>query len=138
MFVRWYPFYFLVGSEHFNPEFYYRFTTQWQGDNKSLDIVNDGKNNNQLILAQTGNHSGQHWKITLVENGYYRLTTEWQGNDKCLSFIKDGQSNYQLILAKSGADSSQFWRISLLNDNYYRLTSKREGQEKSVVDNIGK
>jgi hypothetical protein len=49
--------------EGFDPNGYYRFTTQWQGDGKSLDIVNDGKNN-QVILADTGNFSGQIWRIT--------------------------------------------------------------------------
>jgi hypothetical protein len=36
----------------------------WQGDGKSLDIVNDSKNNNQPILAPKGNYSGQYWKLT--------------------------------------------------------------------------
>jgi hypothetical protein len=46
---------------------YYRLTTQWQGEGKSLDIVNDRKNNNQPILADTGNYSGQFWKIIKVK-----------------------------------------------------------------------
>src|SRR5436853_332534 len=50
----------------FDSTSYYRLTTQWQGDGKSLDVVNDGTNN-QLILANTANQSGQLWKITKVE-----------------------------------------------------------------------
>jgi hypothetical protein len=53
-----------VTQELFDTTCYYRFTTQWQGDGKSMDIVNDGKNNNQPILADTGNYSGQFWKIS--------------------------------------------------------------------------
>jgi hypothetical protein len=30
-------------------------------------VVNDGKGNNQLMLAETGNYSGQSWKITKVK-----------------------------------------------------------------------
>ncbi|CAF4341831.1 unnamed protein product, partial [Rotaria sordida] len=60
----------------FNPNIYYRLTTQWQGDGKSLDIVNDGTNN-RPILAATGALTGQYWKITPIGNGYYRLTTQW-------------------------------------------------------------
>ena len=37
----------------FQSNTWYRLTTQWQGECKSLDIVNDG-NNNQPILAKTG------------------------------------------------------------------------------------
>lgn len=51
----------------FDTKSYYRLTTQWQGDGKSLDVVNDGKNNNRLQLAATGDFSGQLWKITKVK-----------------------------------------------------------------------
>jgi len=51
----------------FDPNSYYRLTTEWQGEGKSLDIINDRKNNNQPRLADTGNSSGQHWKITKVK-----------------------------------------------------------------------
>jgi type VI secretion system protein VasG len=64
----------------------------WQGDGKSLDIVNDSINNNQPILAETGDYSGQYWKITPVKPGYYRLTTMWQGDEKSLDIVNDGRS----------------------------------------------
>ena len=47
----------------FESKSFYRLTTEWQGEGKSLDIVNDGKNN-QPILAKTERVSGQSWKIT--------------------------------------------------------------------------
>jgi hypothetical protein len=47
-----------------NTQVYYRLTTKWCGDDMSLDVVNDSKANNQLILAKTGNFSGQLWKLT--------------------------------------------------------------------------
>lgn len=56
---------------------YYRLTTKLQGDDKSLDIVNDGKND-KLQLAKTGNFGGQVWKITPLGDGEYRLTSQWQ------------------------------------------------------------
>ena len=46
-----------------NPHMYYRLTTAWQGDCKSLDVVNDGTNN-KLQLATGGAYSGQMWKLT--------------------------------------------------------------------------
>jgi len=44
---------------------WYTLTTEWLGKIKSLDIVNDCKNN-KLIMAGSGNYSGQHWLITMV------------------------------------------------------------------------
>ena len=45
------------------PEFeFFRLSTLWLGENRSLDIVNDGADN-KLTLADSGNYSGQHWKF---------------------------------------------------------------------------
>jgi len=121
----------------FDTRSYYRLTTQWQGDGKSLDVVNDGKNN-QLILAQTDNLSGQSWKITPLAGGYYRLTTQWQGNGKSLDVVNDGKNN-RLILAKTANVSGQFWKITPSGDGYYRLTTQWQGDGKSLdVVNDGK
>ncbi|CAF1075911.1 unnamed protein product, partial [Didymodactylos carnosus] len=118
-------------KRRFDANCYYRLTTRWQGDDKSLDIVNDGKNNNQLILGNTGNYSGQHWKITSVGDGYYRLSTEWQGDGKCLDIVNDTEKN-KLILANTDNHSGQYWRITLLENSYYRLTSKLQGYDQSL------
>lgn len=124
-------------QERFDSRNYYRLTTQWQGDGKSLDVVNDGKNN-QLILAPTDNVSGQSWKITPLGEGYYRLTTEWQGIGKSLDVVNDGKNN-QLILAKAANVSGQFWRITPAGAGYYRLTTQWQGNGKSLdVVNDGK
>jgi len=44
---------------------YYRLTSKREGQEKSLDIINDGKNN-KIKLAKTDDCSGQYWKITKV------------------------------------------------------------------------
>ncbi|MCE2895036.1 MAG: RICIN domain-containing protein [Flammeovirgaceae bacterium] len=54
---------------------YFRITSLWQGDGKSLDVVNDG-NNRELILNSTGDYSGQFWKLTLVTEEEKRLQRE--------------------------------------------------------------
>jgi hypothetical protein len=41
---------------------FHRLQTQFTGNNKCLDIVNDGKNN-LLVMADCRNYSGQFWKI---------------------------------------------------------------------------
>ena len=119
-------------QQEFDPGSYFRLTTKWQGDAKSLDIVNDGKNNNRPILANTGNFSGQYWKIAPVGDGYYRLTTKWQGTAKSLDVVSDGKNNNQLILAKTGNYSGQYWKITPVGDGYYRLTTQWQGAGKSL------
>jgi hypothetical protein len=32
--------------------------------NKVLDVINDGKGNNQLWMTNSGYYSGQFWKLT--------------------------------------------------------------------------
>ena len=121
----------------FDPNKWYRLTTQFQGDGKSLDVINDGKND-KLTLAKTGNFSGQFWKISPLGNGWYRLTTQFQGDGKSLDVINDGK-NDKLTLAKTGNFSGQFWKISPLGNGWYRLTTQFQGDGKSLdVINDGK
>jgi hypothetical protein len=109
---------------------YYRLTTQWLGEVKSLDVVNDGVNN-QLHLTNTGNFSGQFWKITALGNGYYRLTTQWLGMGKSLDVVNDGINN-KLQLANTSNASGQFWKITPLQNGYYRLTTRWLGDLRSL------
>lgn len=124
-------------AQSFDGNKFYRLTTQWQGEGKSLDVVNDGKNN-QIQLANTGNFSGQYWKITPLKNGYYRLTTQWQGEGKSLDVINDGINN-KLHMAKTTEVSGQYWKITALDNGYYRLSTLWQGEGKSLdVLNDGK
>ncbi|MEM9819674.1 MAG: RICIN domain-containing protein [Bacteroidota bacterium] len=118
------------GNNPFDPNKYYRLTTQFTGPEKSLDIVNDDQDN-KLIMAKTGNYSGQYWKIEAVINGYYRLTTQFTGREKSLDIINDNQGN-KLIMAKTGNYSGQYWKIEALGNDYYRLTTQFTGKEKSL------
>jgi hypothetical protein len=103
---------FVVKEQDFDPDSYYRLTTQWQGDIKSLDVVNDGIYNNQINLAPSGNYSGQYWKITSIDDGFYRLTTQWQGDNKSLDVVNDGKYNNKLILATNSDHGGQYWEIT--------------------------
>lgn len=117
-------------QESIDTRYYYRLTTQWQGDGKSLDVVNDG-NNNRLQLANTGNYSGQFWKFTNLGGGFYRMTTQWQGDGKSLDVINDGNNN-QIQLANTGNYSGQFWKVQSMGNGYYRLTTQWQGEGKSL------
>jgi len=43
---------------------FYRFKTQFTGNNKCLDIIND-ELNNEPVMAKCGNYSGQFWSLSL-------------------------------------------------------------------------
>lgn len=120
----------LVQAQSIEPNTYYRLTTQWQGDGKSLDVINDGTNN-RIHLAQTGDYSGQYWKFTPSGNDYYRVTTQWLGDGKSLDVVNDGRNN-QLQLADSGNYSGQFWRVIPIGNGYFRLTTQWQGDGKSL------
>ncbi|AKI01036.1 hypothetical protein IMCC20628_02337 [Hoeflea sp. IMCC20628] len=121
---------FSAQAQEFDNGIYYRLTTMWQGEGKSLDVVNDGVNN-KLILADTGNYSGQYWKLTELDDGSYRLTTQWQGDGKSLDVINDGTNN-RLQLADTGNYSGQHWRVVRQSNGYYRLTTDWQGEGKSL------
>jgi uncharacterized protein (DUF2249 family) len=114
----------------FNETIWYSFTTEWLGEKKSLDIVNDGTNN-KLIMAETGDYPGQYWKIKSLENGNFRLTTKWLKEDKSLDIVNDGTNN-QLIMADSGNYPGQFWEIEPEEFGFFRLTCKWLGERKSL------
>ncbi|MEO1652756.1 MAG: RICIN domain-containing protein [Bacteroidota bacterium] len=114
----------------FDPNKYYRLTCQFQGEGKSLDVVNDNQGN-RLHLYDTGPYSSQYWKISPLSNGYYRLSCKYQGEDKSLSVMDDEQSN-QLQLSPSGDDIGQQWKIEPLAGGYYRLSTRFPGEGKSL------
>ena len=112
--------------------FYFRLTTKWKGTDRSLDILNDGNKNNQPILSDTGNYSGQHWKITPAprDPGYYRFTTEWQGDEASLGIVNDKYNDNKPILERSSGSNAQLWKITPIRrmPGYYRLTTKWQGK----------
>jgi hypothetical protein len=102
-----------IQAHAFDHDFYYYLSTKFEGDGRVLDILNDGKNNNQIILAKTGDYSGQLWKITPNDKGYYRLTTQWRGDQYSLDVYNDkGTKSKSLVLAPSGEFSGQYWKIT--------------------------
>ncbi len=119
--------------------FYQYLSTEFQGDGKVLDVVNDGAGNNQLTLAKKEDVSGQLWKVAPLGGGYYRLTTQWRGDEYSLDVVNDGKKNNQLQLAKTGDVGGQKWKITAQKDGYSRLTTEWRGDGFSLdVVNAGK
>lgn len=120
----------LAQSQSIEPNVYYRLSSQWQGEGLSLDVVNDGKNN-QIQLAKTGEFSGQLWKFTPLPGGFYRITTQWQGEGKSLDVVNDGKNN-RLQLADTGGYSGQAWKVTPQGNGYAKLTTQWLGDAKSL------
>ncbi|MEM9819671.1 MAG: RICIN domain-containing protein [Bacteroidota bacterium] len=126
-----------LAASPFNPNKYYRLTTQFTGEGKSLDIINDAKDN-RLTMAKTGRYTGQYWKIESVGNGYYRLTTKFTGKDKSLDIINDDKDD-KLEMRTTGRKTGQYWKIESVGGGYYRLTTQFTGKGKSLdIINDGK
>ena len=110
--------------------YYYRLTTQWLGDGKALDVVNDGANN-KIHLTQAANVTGQYWRFIPLGNGYYKMTTQWLGEGKALDVINDGKNN-RLHMTNSANYSGQSWKITSMGNGFFRLTTQWQGDGKSL------
>ncbi len=126
-----------INQNNIDTGYYYRLTTQWQGDGKSLDVVNDGKNN-RIQLAPTGNFTGQYWRFTSLGNGFYKMSTQFLSDSKSLDVVNDGKNN-QLQITNTANYSGQSWKITPIGNGFYRLTTQWQGDGKSLdVVNDGK
>ncbi len=96
-----------MDEQDFDPNSYYRLTTQWLGDNTSLSAVSEGTDIN-VNITPTGGFNDQRWKITPLINGFYRLTTQWFGDDSSLDVLNDNQFNDQIIHAPTGNYHGQY------------------------------
>ena len=115
-------------SAAFDTRCYYRLTTLWQGEGKSLDILFDDKANNMPILANTGGYSGQRWMLTPEANGFYRLTTQWRGTSLSLA---NGADNRPLLVDSADVPE-QRWKLVPEPNGIYRLTNQAQGDTLSL------
>lgn len=113
-----------------DPNAWYRLTTEFQGECKSLDVINDDKKD-KLHLAPTDDVSGQHWKLTPVGDGYYRLTTMFTGPGKSLDIINGGNQDTP-TLAPTGNYLGQHWKLTPNGDGTYRMTTRWKGTGRSL------
>ena len=54
--------------------FYYRLTTNWQGEGKSLDVVNEGEHSTQIQLADSAKVTGQCWRFKHLYSNHYKIS----------------------------------------------------------------
>ena len=117
----------------FDPNAWYRLTTQWQGDGKALDILNSGRQN-QPVLAQTTNASGQFWKITWIRDDLYTLHTMWQGDEKLLTCPANYSYGRPLLNYSSASSKTSLWKITLLDNGYYRIENSSARMSLDIIN----
>lgn len=66
---------FIQLHAQFDPNARYKISNQWQPA-KSLDVINDNRNYDQVWIDNTQNVTGQSWSITPItgQKGSYRLS----------------------------------------------------------------
>jgi predicted neuraminidase len=108
---------------------------------KSLDVLNDGRNYNQVWLDKTQNVTGQFWKISPVQGqpGCFRLSPQYQPS-KSLDVINDGRNYNQVWLDRTQPANGQFWKITPIEgqQGYFRLSPQYQPQKSLDVINDGK
>lgn len=73
-----------------------------------LDILNDGKANNRLVVAKCANVSGQLWKLAPIGTSEFStVTTAWRGDHQCLDIVND-----QPVLAECRQVAGQRWQLA--------------------------
>ncbi len=115
----------------FDPHKYYRITSQFTGEEKSLNIIDD-EQASKVNLDSTADIDGQAWKIVSLNNGYFRLTTKWQGEEKPLDVYNDNAADKKLCLDKTSNNSGQAWKIQEVGNHYYRLSTQFLGEDRSL------
>jgi hypothetical protein len=92
-----------------DPNFYYKLSTQFLGENMPMDVFDGGRRNNQARLNNDQNVSGQHWQFEPIGKDSYRLRTEFAGPGMCLEI---NSSTNRPELRDCGDFTGQFWQIT--------------------------
>ncbi len=126
--------------QFFDQNTWYNLSSMYQ-PSKSLDVINDGRNFNQVWLDKTQNISGQFWKITPIpgQPGFFRLSPQYQPT-KSLDVINDGKNFNQVWLDRTQLANGQFWKISPIEGQmgYFRLSPQYQPDKSLDVINDGK
>jgi hypothetical protein len=102
-----------------DPNFYYKLSTQFLGENMPMDVFDGGRRNNQARLNNDQNVSGQHWQFEPIGKDSYRLRTEFAGPGMCLEI---NSSTNRPELRDCGDFTGQFWQIRQ-SDEWMVLTT---------------
>ena len=114
----------VASSQGLDANAYYRLEPAGAPGQLSLDVINN--EHNTLMLAPSGDFSGQYWRFTSAGGGKYRLTTMFRGDGMCLDVQNGGPANNELMLAPCRNASGQLWTLRP-TPNGVRMTSDFRG-----------
>lgn len=121
------------GRSSFDPNAFYRITNGWQRG-KSIDVINDNRENRWPTLSPTASYDGQYWRIQQQADGAYRITNKWQ-NGKSLDVLNEGGGSRRPVLSPSANYLGQSWQIIPASNGYYRITNKwQTGKSLDVIN----
>lgn len=86
--------------------------TLFRGDGYSLDVKNDGTND-QLVMAQTGDNSGQFWNLQKVEGSgnTWKLWNNFTGSEKFLDVYSDRMKPRMA----GGSTNGMHWTLTVIS-----------------------
>lgn len=105
---------------------FYRLTNIALSSGRSLDTAGSGLN--EPMMADSGNYTGQKWRLVPVGGGYYRLINYFLGEGRSLDSFADGS----LGMSETGNFTGQYWKLTPLGDGRYRLTNQFFGDAWSL------
>ena len=113
--------------------FYYKLFPKDVNLFRALDV---NPPDNICHLAQTGNLSGQLWRIAPAGNGFFTLSTQFRGPDMCADIFNGGPNDAQVHLTRRGNLSGQSWLIRetsepppFTNSFFARLSTEFRGPD---------
>ena len=81
------------------------------GDEFSLDVINDSSKS-RVIMASSGDYSGQSWRIIPSTNQSYRFFNDFTAEEKALDIFNDNQVAH--LSDASAFYGGQFWKLQKL------------------------
>jgi hypothetical protein len=95
--------------------------------------LGDGWSFDTGVIAQTGNYTGQYWKLSPLADGRVRLTNWFQGGGMSLDVTNSSVNLPEM--AVTGDYSGQFWTLTPVgagSSDEYRLTNEFTGAARSL------
>ncbi len=123
-----------------HPDVYYRLTTVFR-PTLAMDVINDGVNNNRMVMAAIGAFTGQFWRFSPIGGfpGRHRLSSFWRGLNLPMDIINGGAENDQPILSPIGPFTGQVWSLTDIpqNPGHVSLTTDFRGQNLALEGHAG-
>ncbi|MGV3553124.1 RICIN domain-containing protein [Rhizobium sp.] len=107
-------------------------STQWQGDDMVLTVIEGGPYNDYLKLAKREGSKAlaqtwQAWADGDQDGNWIRLTSEMHGGNMCIDVDNGGELDNYVSIARCDNVSGQFWK-RMDGGDYAKLTTQFRGE----------